>query len=67
MPEYTTKNGDTWDMIALSEYGSEAKADKLMQANDQYIETAVFGAGIVLEVPELEEAALDTLPPWKRG
>ena len=25
--DYTTKSGDTWDLIALNVYGSELKAD----------------------------------------
>lgn len=29
--DYTTKSGDTWDLIALNVYGSELKADWLMQ------------------------------------
>lgn len=28
--DYTTKSGDTWDLIALNVYGSELKADWLM-------------------------------------
>ena len=27
--DYTTKSGDTWDLIALNVYGSELKADWL--------------------------------------
>ena len=35
--DYTTKSGDTWDLIALNVYGSELKADWLMQNNPRYI------------------------------
>ncbi len=43
MPDkYTTKSGDTWDSIALSVYGSEEKADWLMQNNSQHIRTTRF-------------------------
>lgn len=34
--DYTTKSGDTWDLIALNVYGSELKADWLMQNNPRY-------------------------------
>ena len=30
---YTTKSGDTWDVIAKEVYGSEYHADALMAAN----------------------------------
>ena len=33
--DYTTKSGDTWDLIALNVYGSELKADWLMQNNPE--------------------------------
>ena len=32
---YTTKSGDTWDVIAKEVYGSEYRADVLMAANPQ--------------------------------
>lgn len=35
--DYTTKSGDTWDLIALNVYGSELKADWLMQNNPRYM------------------------------
>ena len=35
--DYTTKSGDTWDLIALNVYGSELKADWLMQNNPELI------------------------------
>ena len=43
--EYTTKSGDTWDQIAYTVYGSELKADWLMQANPEYIEFTRFDSG----------------------
>jgi len=55
-----------WDGIAYKLYGSESYMVQLMQANPQQAHTVVFGAGVVLIVPELPEAADDSLPPWKR-
>ena len=43
---YTTKSGDTWDMIAKEVYGDEYHADVLMAANPQHIDTFIFGSGV---------------------
>ena len=53
---YTTKSGDTWDVIAKEVYGNEYRADVLMAANPQEIDTFIFNAGV-------ERDGL--LPPWK--
>ena len=52
---YTTKSGDTWDVIAKEVYGSEYHADVLMAANPQEIDTFIFNAGVELNTPALEE------------
>lgn len=65
--EYTTKSGDTWDWIALKVYGSEVKADWLMQHNPQYIDLTKFDSGVVLSTPELPAERSGNLPPWKAG
>lgn len=62
---YTTKSGDTWDMIAKEVYGSEYHADVLMAANAAHIETFIFQAGVELSTPALEEERNGLLPPWK--
>ena len=43
---YITKSGDTWDAIAKAVYGSEYRADALMEANRAHIGTFVFQAGV---------------------
>ena len=53
---YTTKSGDTWDLIALNVYGSEQKADWLMQNNPELIRIVRFDSGTVLSTPELPPA-----------
>ena len=65
--EYTTISGDTWDGIALNVYGSEEKADWLMQHNLQHIGKTRFESGVVLATPDLPAEKSSTLPPWKRG
>lgn len=65
---YTTKQGDTWDMIAYSLYpnlGKEACLATLIEANWDYIDVAIFPAGAVLNVPEIETSEASDLPPWK--
>lgn len=66
---YTTKLGDTWDVISLLMYDSELFVADLVQANWQHRDVAVFSADIVLNVPPVTAAQRDNinLPPWRRG
>ena len=66
---YTTQQGDTWDIIAKRQYGSELLMNKLIEANPDYRKVVIFPAGIKLETPLVEESINDdySLPPWKRG
>ena len=63
---YTTVAGDVWDYIAYREMGSCQYTNLLMDANRQYINTAIFSAGVVLHIPEVEEKASYAAPPWKK-
>ena len=65
---YTTRQGDTWDVISKRVYGSEIYLHKLIAANFRYRAVAVFSDGVVLEVPEVDTRQPDTdrLPVWKR-
>lgn len=65
--DYTTMSGDTWDLIALNVYGSELKADWLMQHNPRYIHIVRFDSGTVLSTPALPAEKSGDLPPWKAG
>ena len=58
--DYTTKSGDTWDLIALNVYGSELKADWLMQNNPRYIHIVRFDSGTVLSTPALPAEKSET-------
>ena len=67
MSTYTTKQGDMWDTIALSQYDSLDAMSALMYANTQYIGTYIFPSGIVLNIPEIDEdnkILSSDLPPW---
>ena len=66
MIKYTTIHGDTFDIIALDMYDDEFKAHHIMQANPKHVGVVQFQAGVVLNIPEVEEDAPATLPPWKR-
>lgn len=64
--EYTTLQGDTFDMLALDFYDEESFASKIIEANPQYCKVIVFEQGIVLKIPIVEDSVPETLPPWKR-
>ncbi|MDA3732390.1 tail protein X [Niameybacter massiliensis] len=64
--EYTTVDGDTFDIIALDMYNDEFKSHLIIQANPSYAKIITFKAGVVLKVPVVEEDIPETLPPWKR-
>jgi phage tail protein X len=63
---YTTTQGDTWDLIAYKKMGSEFYMSDLIDANPSYAEIVIFSAGIVLTIPDVSEPVADYLPPWKR-
>lgn len=64
--EYTTMQGDTFDILALDAYNDESFAATIIQANPDYANVIVFSAGVKLKIPVIETAAASTLPPWKR-
>lgn len=64
--EYTTMQGDTFDMLALDAYNDEFKAHLIIEANPQYAKVLVFDAGVKLKIPIIEEEAAASLPPWRR-
>lgn len=70
MSTYTTKQGDMWDTIAMEQYGTISEVDTLMMANTQHIGTFIFPAGIVLDIPEIDdsegEISRADLPPWQQ-
>ena len=65
---YTTRSGDTWDVIALRALGSELYLDVMIQANPTHRFTCAFAAGVVLDVPAAPDPARPaSLPPWRRA
>ena len=64
---YTTRQNDTWDLIAFRLAGSTEQTPALMLANPKYTETFIFSAGFELNVPDFSTIMdADSLPPWRR-
>ena len=68
MKQYQTIQGDMWDSIAKKVYGTEKAMELLMQENPTYLDTAVFGAGAILHLPQFtaQEQENTMVPPWRR-
>lgn len=63
---YTTKQGDTWDLIAFRVYGDVKYTGWLMQKNYQHLDIFVFSPGVILQTPELpEDMTLANAPIWR--
>lgn len=67
MKTYTTVQGDMWDSIAYAQMGSVLYTDKLMWANQAYLDFYIFPSGIELTIPDIPtEWNNAALPPWKQ-
>ena len=66
---YRTKQGDTWDLIALKVYpkiGGEKLMDVLLEHNPDHIHTVIFSANVILNIPDVDIPVVSNLPAWKR-
>lgn len=65
---YTTKLGDTWDVISFLMYGSEIFVQELVTANWEYRDVGIFGGGAMLKIPQITAMQRDNanLPLWRR-
>ena len=61
---YTTILGDTWDLIAYQQMGSEKYMKELMDANWMLTDILQFDAGTELTIPDIVQASDSTLPFW---
>lgn len=62
---YRTIQGDAWDGIAFRLWGKECLAHRLMAANPEHLDVAIFPAGVELAVPDIVvEPETPELPPW---
>lgn len=64
--------GETWDSVALEEYGDENYAADLLCANPEYCRISVFTGGELLRLPVVtiatendEDEGLPETAPWK--
>lgn len=66
--EYMTREGDTFDALALEMYGEETLAHYIIDFNPDYADVLIFDANVALRLPIVDSVELpDTLPPWRRG
>lgn len=64
---YYTREGDTFDALALNEYNNEKLAHVIMQFNPDYCDVLVFNAHVKLRIPVVENTDKPgTLPPWRQ-
>lgn len=63
---YTTKLGDTWDLIAYRVYGNEKYMKELVEANIEFASTVFFKSGVELICPDIPILNDSNAPPWKR-
>lgn len=64
---YTTVQGDTFDIVAFKVFGNEKMIGVLLEANPSQKDVYSFDAGVKLFIPE--NATLinnDPVPPWQR-
>lgn len=65
--DYTTREGDTFDALALDMYGEETLAHYIIEFNPDYADVLIFDANVALQLPIVEDVEMpDTLPPWRR-
>ena len=62
---YTTNTGDTWDLIAYKTLGSEYLLPLLLEVNSKHKDTFIFGGGIELSIPTIEDdEEITDRPDW---
>lgn len=65
--EYETRQGDTFDELALQFYNDELLAHLIIDFNPQYSDCLILDEGINLRIPLYEtQQTAETLPPWKQ-
>jgi len=67
MNNYTTIQGDMWDLIAYRLWGSELLLPLLLEANPEHRDVHVFDGGVRLNVPEVDLTIYTPRPAWLEG
>lgn len=65
MKKYLTKQGDTWDIIAMRSYGNVNYMVNLIASNQFYADIIFFEADIELSIPEIDVLNELKLPSWR--
>lgn len=66
--EYVTKQGDTWDVLALDIYGDEHLSTHIQRVNPAYVNVLFFPAGVTLIIPDTPKTVTaQPAPPWARS
>ena len=55
-----------WDSIAKEQMGNEKYMSLLVAANENYSETIIFSAGVILNIPDIKEEISQYVPPWRQ-
>lgn len=65
---YRTRQGDTFDDLALQVYNNEKMAHHIIEQNPDYADVIVFEDSVPLKIPVFDETEVpQTLAPWRRG
>lgn len=62
---YNPNRGETWDLVAFREMGSEYFMQDLMDANPKYHGIAIFEGTEILDIPYVNEDR-EYQAPWRR-
>lgn len=63
---YETVLGDTWDMIAYKLFGDSMLYNILLDLNEEYSDTLIFGSGIKIKYKEISKSYKESIAPWRR-
>lgn len=67
MTIYKTEQGDTFDIISKKVYGSEKFFVNIIESNPQHIDTVIFSAGTIINIPDIDTVDADNsnTAPWR--
>lgn len=63
---YHPNRGETWDLVAYREMGSEYYMQDLMDANPKYHGIAIFEGTEILDIPHISEEGTEYQAPWRK-
>ncbi len=63
---FTVSQGQAWDQVAKTSFGSEKSMAQLLSCNADEMDTLLFAGEIQLDIPAGEMKPVKSLPPWER-